>query len=165
MARRRRGWRPSGLAFARVQMRKVRGHYGLSQEQLGLFFDEARRRPGNTGLTLLILCERRLDNAIYRAGLAASRAQARAAIARGHFQLDGQKAADPYYLAQRADVLEVVAGQGLHRRQLAKMSSHPPSWIRLEPEGLELEIVRLPEARDISLVVDIDRVVELLMRA
>jgi small subunit ribosomal protein S4 len=89
-----------------VQLRekqKVKRVYGVLEKQFRLTFQEASRRKGVTGEMLLQSLERRLDNVVYRLGLAASRAQARQIVAHGHVRIDGKKVDIPSY--------EVKAGQ------------------------------------------------------
>ena len=74
---------------ALVEKQKIKFYYGLRQKVLRKYFDKARRLKGNTGEQLLILCERRLDNVVRRAGYCKTRPQARQGIAHGHFLVNG----------------------------------------------------------------------------
>ena len=93
MVQRRR--KPSNYAEALIEKQKIRYYYGLRQKHLRKYFDKARRRKGNTGENLLIICERRLDNVVRRAGFTLTRPQARQGIVHGHFQVNGRTVSCP----------------------------------------------------------------------
>ena len=82
-----RGRRPSNYGMALMEKQKIKHYYGLGERQLRRYFNNVSHKKGNTGEMLLILCERRLDNVIRRAGLAKTRPQARQGIVHGHFQV------------------------------------------------------------------------------
>ncbi|HND53495.1 MAG TPA: 30S ribosomal protein S4, partial [Pirellulaceae bacterium] len=84
-----RAKRPSNYGLALMEKQKIKHYYGLGERQLRRIFDLASRAKGNTGETLLILCERRLDNVVRRAGFTRTRPQARQGIVHGHFQVNG----------------------------------------------------------------------------
>src|ERR1044071_8151718 len=92
-----------------VQLRekqKVKRIYGVLEDQFRRYFEQAERtRGGITGETLLQLLERRLDNAVYRMGLATSRAQARQLVKHGHFLVNGKKVDIPSYQLRQGDVV------------------------------------------------------------
>jgi small subunit ribosomal protein S4 len=93
-----------------IQLRekqKVKRMYGLSESQFHLFFEKADRMKGITGVTLLMLLERRLDNIVYRLGFANSRAQARQLVSHNHFLVNNVKVNIPSYLIKQGDVIEV----------------------------------------------------------
>ncbi|WP_410954531.1 30S ribosomal protein S4, partial [Pseudomonas aeruginosa] len=71
------------------------------------YYEEANRRPGKTGDNLVILLEARLDNVIYRAGLARTRRQARQLVSHGHFTVNGRKINVPSYSVKQYDIIDV----------------------------------------------------------
>src|SRR5690606_1088755 len=85
----------------------IKFYYGLRDQNLRKYFATARRLKGNTGEQLLILCERRLDNVVRRAGFTATRPQARQGIVHGHFQLNGRTVTRPSILVRPGDVVTV----------------------------------------------------------
>ena len=78
---------PTGAGFAEKQ--KIKHYYGMREAQLRRIFELARKTKGNTGETLMLLCERRLDNVVRRAGFVHTRPQARQGIVHSHFQVNG----------------------------------------------------------------------------
>ncbi len=90
----------SGYGLQLREKQKIRRMYGILENQFKLYFKESDRQKGITGSNLLILMERRLDNTIYRLGLASSRAQARQLVRHNHFLVNGKKVNIPSYLLQ-----------------------------------------------------------------
>src|SRR5512136_995589 len=103
--------RKAKLAGYGLQLRekqKVKRIYGVLEDQFRRYFESAERRTGITGETLLQLLERRLDNVVYRLGLAASRAQARLLVDQGHFAVGGQRVNIPSYQVRVGDTVSVA---------------------------------------------------------
>jgi small subunit ribosomal protein S4 len=103
---------PSGTRnpISPLQLRekqKARRIYGVQERQFRRYFRSALRVKGQTGVTLLVLLERRLDNVVYRMGLADSRPQARQLVRHGHFMVNGHNHNVPSYLVEIGDVIEV----------------------------------------------------------
>lgn len=89
------------------EKQKVRRFYGISESQMFKYYNMADKMKGITGENLLRLLESRLDNVVYRMGLAASRAEARQLVVHGHFTLNGAKADIPSLLTTVGDVIQV----------------------------------------------------------
>ena len=100
MSQRRRKVSNYGLALREKQ--KIKYFYGLREKQLRKYFDKARKMKGNTGEEMMVLCERRLDNAVRRAGFTLTRPQARQGLAHGHFQLNGRTVSIPSITVRQA---------------------------------------------------------------
>lgn len=165
MAQRRRKVSTYGLALAEKQ--KIKYYYGLREKQLRKYFDKARRMKGNTGEQLLVLCERRLDNVVRRAGLTATRPQARQGVTHGHFRLNGRTVNKPSIFVRPGDVLTVRNRPNLQTlyRELVESNPAPQTdWISFEPANLEATVTNLPTAEDVSLPVDVGQVVAFLSR-
>src|SRR5882672_4150499 len=96
-----------GYGLQLREKQKVKRIYGVLENQFRRYFEEASRVRGNTGVTLLQSLERRLDNVIYRLGLATSRAQARQLVRHGHFQVNGRKVDVPSYSVRVGEVITV----------------------------------------------------------
>ena len=159
--------RPSNYGLALMEKQKIKHYYGLLERQLRRFFDMASRKKGNTGENLLILCERRLDNVVRRAGFTFTRPQARQGIVHGHFQVNGIKVTKPSFLVKVGDVITVRPRkniQNLYRSLVDQSQAMPPDWITFDGETLRATVQRLPAADDISLPVDERMVVEFLSR-
>src|SRR5262245_20869377 len=86
------------------EKQKVRYIFGITEKQLRKIFDQASKNPTATGAALLSLLERRLDNVVYRAGWATTRAAARQLVAHGHIRINNQKMSAPSYTVQVDDV-------------------------------------------------------------
>jgi small subunit ribosomal protein S4 len=97
----------SDFALQLREKQKVRRFYGVQERQFRRYFHGAQRVKGMTGVTLLMTLERRLDNVVYRFGLADSRPQARQLVRHGHFTLNGRNHNVPSYLVEVGDVIAV----------------------------------------------------------
>jgi small subunit ribosomal protein S4 len=123
--------------------------------------------PGNTGENLMILCERRLDNVVRRAGFCLTRPQARQGIAHGHFQVNGRRVDRPSYQLKAGDVITVKNRPNivLMYQELAKASKTPDcSWINSDLEELRAIVTSLPGIDDVSLQVEVGKVVAFMSR-
>lgn len=90
------------------EKQKLRHHYGVSERQLRRYFEHARRRSGVTGHELLALLERRLDNVVFRLGLAPTIPAARQLVAHGHVLLDGRRVDIPSQLVERGQTVSLA---------------------------------------------------------
>ena len=116
---------------------------------------------------LLILCERRLDNIVRRAGFTTSRPQARQGIVHGHFRVNDVKVTKPSFLVRRGDVVAVIRRekvQDVYRSILAESPPNTPDWITFDAESLQATVQGNPGPDDVSLPVDANVVVEFLSR-
>jgi len=165
MAQRRRKVTNYGLAMQEKQ--KIKYYYGLREKQLRRYFDQARRHKGNTGEELLVICERRLDNVVRRAGYAVTRPQARQGVAHGHFQVNGRKVSAPSIIVRVGDVVSIRNRpnlKNLYRGILESSSTPRTNWINFDPDSLEATVTSLPTFEDVSLPVDVGQVVAFLSR-
>src|SRR5215207_2460370 len=153
-----------GYGLQLREKQKVKRIYGVLEDQFRRYFEMADRTRGITGVTLLQLLERRLDNAVYRMGFSTSRAQARQLVRHGHFLVNGKKVDIPSYSLKAGDVVSVrqtsrenpailhavgeVKGRGI------------PEWIALEGE-LGAKVVSMPTREQINLPVQEQLIVEL----
>jgi small subunit ribosomal protein S4 len=162
-----RGRRTSNYGTALSEKQKIKHYYGLGERQLRRYFDSASRGKGNTGTDLLIMCERRLDNVVRRAGFTKTRPQARQGIVHGHFRVNGIKVTKPSYQLRAGDIVELRGRENLknlYRGVIANNSPQPLDWLSFDSEGLRATLLSLPTATDISLPVDANIVVEFLSR-
>jgi len=154
-----------------VQLRekqKMRRIYGLRERQFRTYLHEAMRRRGVTGETLLQLVELRLDNVVYRLGLASSRAQARELVSHAHFTVNGRKVNTASYLLRQGDVVEVKdtskALQPIVNALEVTAGGRVPVWLGLEAEKRIGNVLRLPTRDDIDTQVDETLIVEFYSR-
>jgi small subunit ribosomal protein S4 len=162
-----KGRRTSNYGTALAEKQKIKYYYGLGERQLRRYFASAVRKKGNTGETLLLMCERRLDNVIRRAGLTKTRPQSRQGVVHGHFLVNGVKVTSPSYLLRPGDVIEVRNRESIknaYRGIIANNPPVPPDWITFDTEGLKATMVGAPSPSDISLPVNANIVVEFLSR-
>jgi small subunit ribosomal protein S4 len=150
-----------------IQLRekqKARRIYGVLESQFRRYFATAAREKGITGERLLQLLEIRLDNVVYRAGFAESRAQARQFVRHGHFTVNGKRVNIPSYLVREGEVIAVAEKS----RSLAVFKDLPETlnanrmvpWISLTPAELRATIVGLPKREDIDIPVREHLIVE-----
>ncbi|HSG71264.1 MAG TPA: 30S ribosomal protein S4 [Planctomycetaceae bacterium] len=152
---------------ALIEKQKIKFYYGLRPKVLRKYFDKARRIKGNTGEQLLILCERRLDNVIRRAGFCKTRPQARQGVAHGHFLVNGRKVDRPSMLVRPGDVISVKKRPNLqknYRELLNEVTGESCGWIDFDSTALEARVSVLPSFEDVSLPVDVGQVVALMSR-
>jgi len=160
--------RPRMLGYG-LQLRekqKLRRVYGILEKQFRRYFEKAAAvRKGITGELLLQFLERRLDNVVYRVGLATSRAQGRQLVRHGHFQVNGRKVNIPSYLVKPGDLVEVRPGSRELSLLLAnrQATGHQtvPSWIDVDRESLRAKVLSNPQRQEISLPIQEQLVVEL----
>ena len=165
MSQRRR--KPSNYALALIEKQKIKYYYGLRERQLRRYFDAAKRLQGNTGEQLLILCERRLDNVIRRAGLAETRPQARQGASHGHFQVNGRTVTVPSIRINAGDVISVRNRpnlKSLYESLTDSGTTNDTDWIEVDTDNLTVTVTALPTSEDVSLPVDVGKVVVFLSR-
>ena len=159
--------RPRLLGYG-LQLRekqKLRRIYGILEDQFRRYFQKAAVRKGITGQLLLQFLERRLDNVVYRMGLATSRAQGRQFVRHGHFQVNGRKVNIPSYLVKPGELVEVRVGSREMPALLANREStgHQavPGWIELDRANLRAKILSNPQRQEIALPIQEQLIVEL----
>lgn len=143
----------------------ARRYYGVLEGQFRRYFELAEKMPGVTGENLLAILESRLDNVIYRLGLASSRAQARQLVLHGHFTVDGRKVNIPSYLTKVGQVISVKESsrQNENIKHIFEVnSSRPvPQWMEMNRDALEAKVVAMPSREDIELPIEETLIVEL----
>lgn len=163
-----RSRRPSNYGLALHEKQKIKHYYGLGERQLRRYFSRATHMKGNTGEQLLMLCERRLDNVVRRAGFTKTRPQARQGIVHGHFQVNGTTVTKPSFMLRAGDVVTVRPRQNVLNlyRSIGEEagSGEPLDWVSFDTETLRASMQGLPGPSDISLPVDVNVVVEFLSR-
>ncbi len=147
------------------EKQKARFTYGVLERQFRRYYEEANRRPGKTGDTLLQILESRLDNVVYRAGLAQTRRQARQLVSHGHFLVNGEKVDIPSYRVSKFDVIDIkptsintlpfiIAKESFGDRPI-------PGWLQVVPATLRILVHQLPERAQIDTPVQEQLIVEL----
>ena len=128
--------------------------YGLLERQFRNYFEKAERSKGPTGSNLMVMLERRLDNAVYRMGLAGSRAQALQLVLHGHVRVKGHKVNIPSYLVQVGDEITLKDkmrdnAMVLEARNLAQSQGVAP-WLDIDRENFKARVVALPRREDVQ---------------
>jgi len=161
---RRRASKLQGYGVQLREKQKVKRIYGVLEDQFRRYFEMADRTRGITGVTLLQLLERRLDNATYRMGFATSRAQARQLVRHGHFLVNGKKVDIPSYSLKAGDVVSVRQSSRQNPAILHAVDEVKgrgiPEWISLEGE-LGAKVMSMPTREQINLPVQEQLIVEL----
>jgi small subunit ribosomal protein S4 len=132
----------------------VKRTYGLLERQFRTYFEKAERAKGPTGANLMVMLERRLDNAVYRSGLASSRAQARQLVLHGHVRVSGRKVNIPSYLISVGE--EITLKEKMHQnamvleaRNLANTQGTAP-WLEIDRENFKARVIALPKREDVQ---------------
>jgi small subunit ribosomal protein S4 len=153
------------------EKQKARRIYGILERQFRRYFYEAQRRPGLTGSNLLTLLETRLDNVVYRLGLADSRPHARQLVSHGHFDVNGIPTNISSYVVRPGDEI-TVHGNSKNLRYFREIRAYmddrpkPPDWLMIDANGngLTAKLNRVPERRDIELPLNEQLIVEYYSR-
>lgn len=145
------------------EKQKAKRFYGLQETQFRNLFEKAASRKGVTGDNLLILLESRLDNVVYRLGLASSRKEARQLIVHSHFTLNGKKVNSPSLEVKAGDVIKVKekSQSSPKFKEIKDMQITVPSWLTVDTEKLEGKVVALPTRADIDTPIAEHLIVEL----
>ena len=140
-----------------VQLRekqKMKRTYGLLERQFRTYFEKAERAQGPTGSNLFVMLERRLDNVIYRMGVASSRSQARQFVLHGHVRVKGHKVNIPSYLVHVGD--DIMVKEKLHQnpmvleaRSLAQSQGQMP-WLETDRENCKARVISMPRREDVQ---------------
>jgi small subunit ribosomal protein S4 len=146
------------------EKQKVRRAYGILEGQFAHYFEMANKKEGVTGENLLTILESRLDNVVYRLGLAVSRPEARQLVSHAHFTVNGKKVNIPSYLVKPGDVIAVKEGS----RKSAKFdailasteSKNVPKWLDMNRDTLEGKVIAYAEREDIDMDIAEHMIVE-----
>lgn len=137
---------------------------GLREGQFRRYFEEAAKTAGNTGVVLLQLLERRLDNVVYRLGFAKTRRQARQLVKHGHFLVNGKKVDIPSYRVDVNDIIEVreksknlaVIKENLESKDPRSV----PRWLELDRDNLRGKVVEIPQEIELEIPVKVQYIIE-----
>lgn len=146
------------------EKQKVRRTYGILEGQFEHYFELANKKEGVTGENLLTLLESRLDNVVFRLGLAVSRPEARQLVSHAHFTVNGKKVNVPSYLVKPGDVIAVREKSRSSVKFEAILGSTEsrivPKWLDMNRDTLEGRVVALAERDDIDMPIEEHLIVE-----
>ena len=156
----------SEYAMQLTEKQKVKFVYGMLEKQFHSYYEKAARMPGKTGENLLVLCERRLDNVVFRMGFALTRREARQLVNHAHFTVNGKKCNIPSYLVKAGDVIAVKDASRSSVKFKRFMGEDAivvttPQWMEREKNELKGTITRLPVREDVDFPVEEHLIVEL----
>jgi small subunit ribosomal protein S4 len=158
----------SEYATALGEKQKLRIMYGLLERQFRRYYEIALNRRGVTGEILLQLLETRLDNVVFRLGLANSRRSARQMVNHGHIAVNGRKVSIASYITKVGDVVEVrgnAVSRQLATRGLAAMQIITvPEWLLIDKDNFKGEVKRIPTREEIAPIVNEQLIIELYSR-
>ncbi len=158
----------SDFALQLREKQKARRIYGVQERQFRRYFRTALRVKGMTGVTLLQILERRLDNVVFRMGLADSRAQARQLVRHGHFSVNGHNHDVPSYLVEVGDVIEVRAGSrsnGYFKAVADRLGERSmPNWLEFDASRLAGRMLSTPDRQSVDLPMNEQLIVEYYSR-
>ena len=147
------------------EKQKAKRIYGILESQCGDYYEKADRMKGITGENMLILLERRLDNVVYRMGIAVSRSQARQLVTHAHFNVNGRPVDIASFQVKVGDVISVKEGKKsspyFEALKNSAKSSKMPKWLDFDTEKLEGKILALPTREDIDSQINEQMIVEL----
>ena len=151
-----------------LEKQKVKYTYGLTEKQLKKYFNEAKQQKGMIGINLLVIIEKRLDNTVFRGGLAASRTIARQLASHGHFLVNGKQITIPSCQLNIEDVISINPKSrpkaiffGL---ELKLKKRDAPSWLELNKNNFEIKIKSEPKEEDLPKNLNMNTIVEYYSR-
>ncbi len=147
------------------EKQKARRIYGVLERQFRSYYEEASRRGGLTGENLLVLLETRLDNVVFRGGLARSRDEARQLVRHRHFQVNGRTVNIPSYRVRVGDVVTVRDRARNFVPILGSLeligAKNIPGWVSTDTNKLQISVLDLPTRKQIDVPVQEQLIVEL----
>ena len=164
-----RGGRPKKQSEFGQQLRAkqlAKRLYGVSEKYFRNLFDKASDGRHATGTTFLSLLERRLDNVVYRAGFAKTRAQARQMVSHRTFLVNGKRMDIPSYQVKKGDIITVREKSVDHHvlREMEGEKTYTPEWLSVDLKKRSIEVVRLPEEGDSEKLINIQAIIEFYSR-
>jgi small subunit ribosomal protein S4 len=160
--------RPSAFGMQFREKQKLRRIYGVLERQFRRYYQEALRRSGMTGTNLLVLLESRLDNVVYRLGLASSRAQARQLVNHGHMDVNGRRCDIPDALLRPGDVVSIhpTSRDLTYFKDVAEALGERavPTWLSFDPVDMTARVANYPAREEIDLTINEQLVVEYYSR-
>lgn len=158
--------KPSDYSKQLREKQKARRIFGISEKQIRRYYDQAISSHEESGTELLRQFETRFDNAIFRAGFAITRRQARQFVTHGMFSLNGRKVSIPSAQLKAGDTFEVKEkrkGNTLFA-SFAKKKPTNPKWIKVDPLKLEGQIINKPEKEDLEQAIVPQMIIEFYSR-
>ncbi|HEU4481405.1 MAG TPA: 30S ribosomal protein S4 [Actinomycetota bacterium] len=146
------------------EKQKAKRFYGILEKQFRSYYEEAARSKGVTGEELMRICESRLDNVVYRSGLAMNRPMARQLVTHGHFEVNGRKVNIPSFRVKPGDTVTVknrskTLGRIVENTAYAE-GREIPDWLTSDLKGMAIQVLALPDRGQIDAPVQEQLIVE-----
>src|SRR5437868_971645 len=142
-----------GYGLQLREKQKARRYYRILEGQFRNLYEKAVNQKGITGELMLAMLERRLDNLVYRMGLATSRAQGRQLVRHGHVTVNGRKVNIPSYIVRPGDSIEIREKSRNNAQILASRdaTAHTPSpaWLEVDREALKARVLQQPKREEL----------------
>ncbi len=149
------------------EKQRAKRYYGMRERQFRKTYRDAQRgREGQVGERLMVLLERRLDNVVYRLGLATTRAQARQFVNHGHVQVNGRRVDIPSFLVSEGDIVSIKLESPVRpaAQEATDLIGRVAPWLQGDFDGLTGKVLRLPQRGEIDAPVNEQLIVELYSR-
>lgn len=150
------------------EKQKAKFIYGVLERQFRNYYEKAKKMPGVTGENLLTLLERRIDNVVFRLGIAVTRRQARQMVTHGHITVNGKRLDIPSALVKVGDVIEVSeksrSNELFKTMKETKNALSAPAWLDADQENLKGSVTRFPNREEIDIPVNEQSIIELYSR-
>jgi len=147
-----------------LEKQKAKWTYGILEKQFRNYYEEAARKKGQTGLMLLQLLERRLDNVVFRLGLATTRPQARQLVSHGFIEVNGKKVNIPSYQVKAGDSVKVRENKQKSKYMIVRkteMGKHQtPEWLSFDKNDFSAKVLSLPIIEEADRTVNTQLIVE-----
>lgn len=172
-------WRKGKLSEYGKRLRekqKTKRYYGIYEKQFKNYVLKAAKQKGNTGINLLVLLERRLDNVVFRGGFSYSRAHARQLINHGHISVNGNKVNIASYQVNVGDVISPTHRGNSPKPERQELAAQlikgfqettrvdPPSWLEVITDPPTLKVVNMPAREEIPLSINEHLIIEFFSR-
>lgn len=156
----------SAYALRMREKQKVRLNYGISELQLRRLVEAANRLKGNTGVTLIQLLERRLDNIVFRGGFSRTIPGARQLVSHGHIQVNGRIVDRASYRVRRGDIITIApASKALAQRALESGAGMESPWLLVDKAALTIQVASYPDESFVPFPLEPRLIVEHYSRA
>ncbi len=143
----------------------ARRYYGVQEKQFREYYVQADKKEGVAGENLLSILERRLDNVVYRMGMASSRKEARQFVRHAHFTLNGKKVDIPSIIVKVGDVVALKeksrASEKFKALQEDAASAVKPKWLDVDTDAISAKVIALPQRDDIDFPFEEQLIIEL----
>ncbi len=158
--------RSSDYGLQLNEKQKARKFYGLTEKQFKIIFDKVQAKGGDIGINFLKYLEMRLDNAVYRAGFAPSRALARQLVNHGHFMINDKKLNIPSYQVKLGDIIKIKKSSKNNKHfrdlpeRLKSATIEQKSWMSVDQKEVSFKISHEPRQEDLPLNIKTHMIIE-----